>query len=347
MEAGRSNAAENGGTLRVSHDIDEAYRDADVVYAKSWGALPYFGRWEAEKPIREQHRHFIVDEAKMALTRRRHLQPLPAAAPQRQGHRRGDGLAALLRHRRGREPPARAEGGDGEVAGVERPNRDVTARRSALCARSAVASSIRDRARDARSYTANRTGIWTMTDQKIVLAFSGGLDTSFCVPWLQRARLRRVHAVLRHRRRRRGGARLHRAARAGAGRGRARTVDGRAADLGRVRQAAGARRAVVPGPVPAAGLGPVPDRARSRCKLVRCAGHEALRPRLHRHGQRPGALRRHGQGARRLRDRGADPRDPEGAHRGARLRAALAGGARLRGALEAEGLHDQRERARR
>ncbi|HEX7113106.1 MAG TPA: acetylornithine carbamoyltransferase, partial [Mizugakiibacter sp.] len=41
---------------------------AHVVYAKSWGALPYFGRWEQEKPIRDAHRHFIVDEAKMSLT---------------------------------------------------------------------------------------------------------------------------------------------------------------------------------------------------------------------------------------------------------------------------------------
>ncbi len=62
------NVAESGGSLTVSHDIESAYRDADVVYAKSWGALPYFGRWEQEKPIRDQHRHFIVDEAKMALT---------------------------------------------------------------------------------------------------------------------------------------------------------------------------------------------------------------------------------------------------------------------------------------
>ena len=68
MEAGRQNAAQNGGSLKVSHDIEEAYRGAHVVYAKSWGALPYFGRWEQEKPIREAHRHFIVDEAKMALT---------------------------------------------------------------------------------------------------------------------------------------------------------------------------------------------------------------------------------------------------------------------------------------
>ncbi|HLS83740.1 MAG TPA: N-acetylornithine carbamoyltransferase [Arenimonas sp.] len=62
------NVAESGGSFRVSHDIGEAYRGADVVYAKSWGAIPYFGRWEEEKPLRDAHRHFIVDEAKMAMT---------------------------------------------------------------------------------------------------------------------------------------------------------------------------------------------------------------------------------------------------------------------------------------
>ena len=62
------NVAESGGSLRVSHDIESAYAGADVVYAKSWGALPYFGQWEREKPVREQYKHFIVDEAKMALT---------------------------------------------------------------------------------------------------------------------------------------------------------------------------------------------------------------------------------------------------------------------------------------
>jgi N-acetylornithine carbamoyltransferase len=64
------NVAESGGSLRISHDPAEAYAGADVVYAKSWGALPYFGRWDAEKPIRDAHRHFMVDEAKMALTNR-------------------------------------------------------------------------------------------------------------------------------------------------------------------------------------------------------------------------------------------------------------------------------------
>ncbi len=69
MEFGARNAADNGGSLTVSHDIASAYDGADVVYAKSWGALPYFGRWDEEKPIRDQFRHFIVDSGKMARTR--------------------------------------------------------------------------------------------------------------------------------------------------------------------------------------------------------------------------------------------------------------------------------------
>jgi N-acetylornithine carbamoyltransferase len=62
------NVAESGGSLTVSHDIDAAYAGADVVYAKSWGALPFFGNWDAEKPIRDRYKHFIVDERKMGLT---------------------------------------------------------------------------------------------------------------------------------------------------------------------------------------------------------------------------------------------------------------------------------------
>jgi len=62
------NARQQGGSVRVTDDIDAAYRGADFVYAKSWGSLGYYGRWEEEKPIREQLKHFIVDARKMALT---------------------------------------------------------------------------------------------------------------------------------------------------------------------------------------------------------------------------------------------------------------------------------------
>jgi len=68
MQAAEKNVGENGGSLRVSHDIQDSYRGADIVYAKSWGARPYFGNWGPEKPNRDAHKHFIVDAQKMALT---------------------------------------------------------------------------------------------------------------------------------------------------------------------------------------------------------------------------------------------------------------------------------------
>jgi len=64
----QANAIASGGSFTLSHDIESAYRGADVVYAKSWGALPFYGRPEAEWELRKKYRHFIVDEAKMALT---------------------------------------------------------------------------------------------------------------------------------------------------------------------------------------------------------------------------------------------------------------------------------------
>ena len=70
MEFAEKNAQENGGSLAISHDPEDAYKGAHVIYAKSWGAIPYFGRWAEEKPIRDAHKHFIVDEKKMALTDR-------------------------------------------------------------------------------------------------------------------------------------------------------------------------------------------------------------------------------------------------------------------------------------
>jgi len=68
MQAATKQAEENDGSFTVTHDIDEAYADADIVYAKSWGALPYFGNWDEEKKIRDQYKHFIVDQQKMDKT---------------------------------------------------------------------------------------------------------------------------------------------------------------------------------------------------------------------------------------------------------------------------------------
>ncbi len=68
IRAAEENAKEHGGSFQISHDIESAYSDADVVYAKSWGALPYYGKPEQEWELRKNYQHFIVDERKMALS---------------------------------------------------------------------------------------------------------------------------------------------------------------------------------------------------------------------------------------------------------------------------------------
>ena len=68
MDKATENAQDSGGSLRVSHDIESAYDGAEVVYAKSWGALPFYGNPEQEWELRKNYRHFIVDERKMSLT---------------------------------------------------------------------------------------------------------------------------------------------------------------------------------------------------------------------------------------------------------------------------------------
>lgn len=68
IDVAKSNAVQYGGKFEISHDIESAYNEADIVYAKSWGALPYFGNWQGEKILRDKYKNFIVDEKKMALT---------------------------------------------------------------------------------------------------------------------------------------------------------------------------------------------------------------------------------------------------------------------------------------
>lgn len=69
MDAGQENAAASGGSLAVSFDIEASYEGAEIVYAKSWGAPKYFGDPEAGLARRGDLSHFMVDEAKMALTK--------------------------------------------------------------------------------------------------------------------------------------------------------------------------------------------------------------------------------------------------------------------------------------
>ena len=97
LDAARSNAAASGGSFTVTHDMDEAFAGADVVYPKSWG--PYdlmLERVEANanrdtgalRQIEQRalerngsYRSWICDERLMDLTRDRaalYMHCLPA-----------------------------------------------------------------------------------------------------------------------------------------------------------------------------------------------------------------------------------------------------------------------------
>jgi len=69
MKSAEQNAKIHGNTVTVTDNIEEAYKDADFVYAKSWGSLQYYGDWDEEKKIRGTLKHFIVDRNKMKLTK--------------------------------------------------------------------------------------------------------------------------------------------------------------------------------------------------------------------------------------------------------------------------------------
>lgn len=68
MSAAQGFVEEAGASLTVTSNVEAAYSGADAVYAKSWGALPFFGQWEGEAPYRAKGKDFMITPEKMALT---------------------------------------------------------------------------------------------------------------------------------------------------------------------------------------------------------------------------------------------------------------------------------------
>lgn len=62
-------ASANGGSVALTSDVNEAFDDVEVVYAKSWGSKLYYGQPELDVQERAPHRSdWIVNEEKMAKT---------------------------------------------------------------------------------------------------------------------------------------------------------------------------------------------------------------------------------------------------------------------------------------
>lgn len=69
IDAVRSEAEAEGGTVEFTDDVGQAFEAADVVYAKSWGASQFYGNVAADIEYRDQFRNdWIVDEKKMEAT---------------------------------------------------------------------------------------------------------------------------------------------------------------------------------------------------------------------------------------------------------------------------------------
>ena len=61
-------AKSSGGRVQGSRDQRKACEGARIVYAKSWGSKNFYGRGEADVELRQQYKHWRVDEELMRST---------------------------------------------------------------------------------------------------------------------------------------------------------------------------------------------------------------------------------------------------------------------------------------
>jgi N-acetylornithine carbamoyltransferase len=80
MDAAQEQARKFGTGFEVVDDMEEAFKDADIIYAKSWGALVHTADAEEGAKIINKYAHWITDERKMALAKPDaiYMHPLPA-----------------------------------------------------------------------------------------------------------------------------------------------------------------------------------------------------------------------------------------------------------------------------
>jgi ornithine carbamoyltransferase len=73
-------AREHGATFEVTHDMDEACRGADIIYAKSWGIEELFHKPQEALELSKQYTSWICDERRMKLAKKHaiYMHCLPA-----------------------------------------------------------------------------------------------------------------------------------------------------------------------------------------------------------------------------------------------------------------------------
>jgi N-acetylornithine carbamoyltransferase len=80
MEQAQEQARKYGAGFEITDDMEAAFKDADIIYAKSWGAMVHTPDAEEGSRIIKKYEHWITDERKMALAKPDaiYMHPLPA-----------------------------------------------------------------------------------------------------------------------------------------------------------------------------------------------------------------------------------------------------------------------------
>jgi N-acetylornithine carbamoyltransferase len=79
-EAAKEQARKFRTNFEIVHDMDEACKDADVIYAKSWGPLLTTTDAAEGQRIQDQYKNWIMDAPKLACAKEDaiYMHPLPA-----------------------------------------------------------------------------------------------------------------------------------------------------------------------------------------------------------------------------------------------------------------------------
>jgi len=80
MDKAKEQARKYGTGFEIVYDMKEAFKDADIVYAKSWGPLMTTQNQEEGKRIQDCYQDWITDDTKMSLAKEDaiYMHPLPA-----------------------------------------------------------------------------------------------------------------------------------------------------------------------------------------------------------------------------------------------------------------------------
>jgi len=79
-EEAKAQASKYGTGFEIVHDMDEAFKDADIVYAKSWGPMMTTADPDEGKRLQDQYQDWITDQRRMNLAKPDaiYMHPLPA-----------------------------------------------------------------------------------------------------------------------------------------------------------------------------------------------------------------------------------------------------------------------------